>query len=157
MSEHGTSRRGLFASLAMGGGLLVAYGTLGVQGLAFLLPKRLRPRTRLLYAGRIDDYEVDGVKTVHDLRGTPVLIKRSEGGFTAFDSTCPHLGCKVRWEPDNERFFCPCHKGEFDADGVGYAGPPGDAGQSLSLVNIEVNEEAGVLYLEVQDVKGGKA
>ena len=152
-----TSRRGILASLAMGGGLIAAYGVLGLQGLAFLLPKRLRPKTRLLYAGQIADYEVGGVKTLHDLRGTPVLIKRTEAGFSAFDSTCPHLGCKVHWEPDNDRFFCPCHNGEFDTDGVGYAGPPGDAGQSLAKMNVEADPDVGVVYLEVKDVKRKKS
>ncbi len=157
MSEHDTtSRRGILASLAMGAGLVAAYGVLGLQGLAFLLPKRLRPKTRLLYAGRIDDYEIGGVNTLYDLKGTPVLVQRSEEGFTAFDSTCPHLGCKVHWEPDNDRFFCPCHNGEFRPDGVAYAGPPGDAGQSLAKMNVEANPEAGVVYLEVKDVKRGK-
>jgi len=158
MSEHDTtSRRGMLASLAMGAGLVAAYGVLGLQGLAFLLPKRLRPKTRLLYAGRIDDYEIDGVKTLYDLEGTPVLVKRSKEGFTAFDSTCPHLGCKVHWEPDNDRFFCPCHNGEFHADGVAYAGPPGDAGQSLTTMNVEADPAVGVVYLEVKDVKRRKA
>ena len=158
MSEHDTtSRRGILASLAMGGGLVAAYGVLGLQGLAFLIPKRLRPKTRLLYAGRIDGYEIGGVKTLYDLEGTPVLVQRSQEGFTAFDSTCPHLGCKVHWEPDNNRFFCPCHNGEFHPDGVAYAGPPADAGQSLAKMNVEANPDAGVVYLEVKDVKRRKA
>ena len=139
MSEHDTtSRRGILASLAMGGGLVAAYGVLGLQGLAFLLPKRLRPKTRLLYAGRIDDYEIGGVETVYDLEGTPVLVQRSEEGFTAFDSTCPHLGCKVHWEPDNDRFFCPCHAGVFDPAGKATGGPPAESGQSLARLETVV-------------------
>jgi len=157
MSDDGSTRRGVLASALMGIGLVAAYGMLGVQGLLFLLPKRLQARTRLLFAGRIDDYPVGGVRTVYDLEGTPVLIRRTEEGFTAFDSTCPHLGCKVHWEPEEDRFFCPCHKGMFDADGVAYAGPPGDAGQRLSEMNMKVEQTAGVVYLEVKNVKGRSA
>jgi len=154
MSEKDTTtRRGLLASAAMGIGLIAAYGVLGAQGLLFLLPKRLKPRTRLIFAGRIDDYVVDGVKAVQDLQGTPILIKRTASGFTAFDATCPHLGCKVHWEADTERFFCPCHSGVFDTDGVATAGPPADAGQSLTEVPLKVDETAGVVYLEVKDAK----
>ena len=154
MSDDGSTRRGVLASALMGVGLVAAYGMLGVQGLLFLLPKRLQARTRLPFAGRIDDYPVGGVRTVYDLEGTPVLIRRTEEGFTAFDSTCPHLGCKVHWEPEEDRFFCPCHKGMFDAGGVAYAGPPGDAGQILSEMDMKVDQAAGVVYLRVKDVKG---
>ena len=157
MSDEGSTRRGVLSSALMGVGLVAAYGMLGVQGLLFLLPKRLLARTRLLFAGRIEDYPLGGVRTVHDLEGTPVLIRRTEEGFTAFDSTCPHLGCKVHWEPEEDRFLCPCHKGMFHADGVAYAGPPGDAGQRLSEMNMKVDEAAGVVYLEVKDVKGRSA
>ncbi len=149
--EQQPSRRGVLASALMGLGLLAAYGTLGVQGLLFLLPRRRRPRTRLLFAGRIDDYEMDGVKTVYDLEGTAILIRRTSAGLEAFDSTCPHLGCKVLWQAEDDNFFCPCHNGIFDAAGVGIAGPPGDAGQSLSQVPLKVDEEAGVVFLEVKD------
>ena len=113
----------------------------------------LEPRTRLLFAGRVGDYPVGGVRTVYDLEGTPILIKRTEDGFKAFNSTCPHLGCKVHWEADRERFLCPCHNGEFDADGVAYSGPPADAGQRLAEVSLDIDEDAGVVYLDVKDPK----
>ena len=45
---------------------------------------------------------------------------------------CPHLGCKVHWEVQNERFFCPCHNGAFNADGEAIAGPPLDSHQNLA-------------------------
>ena len=40
--------------------------------------------------------------------------------FIALSSTCPHLGCQVRWEGQNNRYFCPCHNGTFDTDGQGH-------------------------------------
>lgn len=41
-----------------------------------------------------------------------------------FDATCTHLTCKVNYKPDENRIFCPCHKGYFDVDGRAIAGPP---------------------------------
>ncbi len=155
--EQQPSRRGVLASLLMGFGLFTAYTTLTVQGFLFLLPRRRGPRTRLLFAGQISEYALGGVKTVYDLEGTPILVKRTAGGFTAYDSTCPHLGCKVLWEPEDSRFFCPCHRGVFDVDGVATAGPPADAGQNLAQVPMRVDEEAGVVYLEVKDIKRNRA
>ncbi len=145
------TRRGLLAQILMAGGLLAAYGTLGVQGMLFLLPKRLRPRTRLLFAGQASEYQLGTVRTVYDLQGNPILIKRSADGFNAFSSTCPHLGCRVRWEEEESRFFCPCHRGVFDDQGIATAGPPADAGQRLAQVPLEVDERSGVVYVEVKD------
>jgi hypothetical protein len=53
----------------------------------------------------------------------------------------------VHWEAQNERFFCPCHNGTFDAWGVGTGGPPGDAGQSLPRYELKV--DGGLLYIAV--------
>jgi Rieske Fe-S protein len=156
-SEQQPTRRGVLASVLMGAGLVAAYGVLGIQALMFVLPKRLAVKTRLLFAGQIDDYEEGGVRTVHDLEGTPILVKREGDEFVAFNSTCPHLGCKVHWLPDEGRFLCPCHNGIFDADGVAISGPPGDAGQVLTRVAMKVDTDARIVYLEVKDPGRRKA
>jgi hypothetical protein len=66
----GASRRELLAAVLMGGGLVHAYGTLVLQGLLFLLPKRLRPKSRLIFAGRrIDQFDVGAVRTIFELDG----------------------------------------------------------------------------------------
>ena len=147
----GSSRRDVVAGALMGGGLLLAYGTLAVQSLLFLLPKRLRPRTRLLFAGRVDQFSPGTVRAFRDLEGNPILIRRGNEGFEAFSSTCPHLGCRVHWESEEGIFFCPCHRGVFDERGTAISGPPADAGQSLSHVSLKVDDTAGVIYVEVRD------
>ena len=149
------TRRDWLAKIAMGVGLLLGYGTLAVQGLLFLLPKQLKPKTRRLFVGSVDRYGVGSVESVYDLEGNEILVKRNEAGFEAYSSTCPHLGCKVQWVPDKQEFFCPCHRGVFNADGVAVSGPPADEKQDLFRVPLLV--ESGVVYLEVKDVKRRKA
>ena len=144
---EGSSRREVLVKAAMGGGLVAAYGVLAVQGLLFLVPRRDGPPTQLIFIGRKDEFPAGAVKTVHDLEGRAVLIRREEDELVAFSSVCPHLGCQVHWQEDEERFFCPCHRGLFDEDGVAYGGPPGEAGQRLAKVPLEV--DGGVVYLEV--------
>lgn len=122
----------------------------------FVLPEKRKPRIRKLFAGRIDQYEIGKVQKFYDLEGGEILVKRDKDSFRAFSSTCPHLGCKVRWESENERFFCPCHRGVFDADGIAISGPPADAGQRLSSVRLDVNEDSGVVYIEVEDAPSGR-
>ncbi len=151
------TRRQWLAKFAMGAGLLLSYGTLAVQGALFVLPERLRPKTRLLFAGLVDQYPVGGAKKFVDLVGNEILVRRSASGFVAFSSRCPHLGCRVSWEAEDETFFCPCHRGVFDKEGAGIAGPPADGGQRLDRVPLQVDEEGGVVYIEVRDTNRRKA
>jgi menaquinol-cytochrome c reductase iron-sulfur subunit len=44
--------------------------------------------------------------------------------YIAMSNICTHLGCRVRWITDQDKFFCPCHNGEFDIEGDVIAGPP---------------------------------
>ncbi len=153
------TRRAWLAGALMGAGLLASYGTLAFQVLSFLLPKRLGGATRLLFIGPVDRFAVGSVQTLFDLKGNEILVKRSESGFQAFSSVCPHLGCRVHWVAAENHFFCPCHRGVFDADGRAIAGPPAEAGQRLFPAPLKVDQESGVVYLEVEvpEEKGGKA
>ena len=157
MADEKMNRREFLSRIGMWGGMALAYGALGIQGLLFLLPERVKPKTRFLYIGQVSNYKVGQVREYTGPDGKVVLIKRTEGGFRALNSTCPHLGCKVHWEEDKQRFFCPCHSGVFAPDGTATAGPPADAGQNLAEVPLKVDTKAGVIYLEVQVAKGGHA
>jgi Rieske Fe-S protein len=44
--------------------------------------------------------------------------------YTAMSNICTHLGCRIRWIPDQGKFFCPCHNGVFDKNGNVVSGPP---------------------------------
>ncbi len=150
ISPDRETRRDWLARVAMGVGLVLSYGTLAVQALLFLLPKLLKAKTRPLFAGAVSQFKIGEVQTLRDLEGNQILVKRQAAGFQAYSSTCPHLGCKVHWEADKNRFLCPCHNGVFDADGAPVSGPPADAGQHLDEVPLRVDEESGVIYLEVK-------
>jgi nitrite reductase/ring-hydroxylating ferredoxin subunit len=156
---QGLTRRAWLAGALMGTGLLASYGTLAFQFLSFLLPERLKGKTRLLFVGQVDRFALGSVQTIMDLKGNEILVKRNESGFQAFSSVCPHLGCRVQWVPQEERFFCPCHRGVFNADGKAVAGPPADAGQRLADAPLVVDQANGVVYLEVEapKKKGGEA
>jgi len=51
---------------------------------------------------------------------------------------CPHMGCTVRWEEDEDNFVCPCHHGRFDANGQRISGPPP---RGLRVLSAELREE----------------
>ncbi|MEE8587118.1 MAG: Rieske (2Fe-2S) protein [Acidobacteriota bacterium] len=138
------------SSLAMGAGLLAGYGFLaGLLG-RFLFPSgSSKGWMFVMPVGELDQGQSLTYKTP---AGATVVIARQERtgratDFIALSSTCPHLGCQVRWEGHNNRFFCPCHNGVFDPSGVALEGPPAQAGQSLPRYPLKV--EKGLLFIEV--------
>jgi cytochrome b6-f complex iron-sulfur subunit len=147
------NRRSVLALGLMSLGLALSYGLLAAEGLLFLVPKRLKPRVRWLFAGRLDRYEPGRVQSIYDLQGNEILVKRNAKGLEAFSSICPHLGCRVHWVEDKREFLCPCHNGVFNTEGVAISGPPADAGQSLARVPLKVDETTDVVYIGVRDVK----
>ncbi len=146
-------RREFIGKLLMGSGLLVSYGTLAVEGGLFLMPPDKEVATRQLFVGKTDHFSIGQVKEAYDLQGNLILIKRrSEAEFQAFSSVCPHLGCRVNWQEEEKQFFCPCHNGVFDAEGVALSGPPAKAGQKLAEVSVVVDDPSQRVYIEVRDI-----
>ncbi len=55
----------------------------------------------------------------------------ASGQIEVLSAICPHLGCSVSWQADHDKFACPCHGGEFKANGQQILGPPPRAMDSL--------------------------
>lgn len=52
------------------------------------------------------------------------VLTENARDYIALSNICTHLGCRVRWIPDQGQFFCPCHNGVFDKSGHVVSGPP---------------------------------
>ncbi len=65
-----------------------------------------------------------GQSRITAMGGTPLIIVHSSNGFRAFNATCTHLGCLVKWDNANNNFFCPCHGGQYNKNGEVISGPP---------------------------------
>jgi len=149
------SKRDFLSKIFITFGVVFAYGLLAFEGLFFVIPKRRKTDKIKIYGGRLKQYKLGTVRAFYDLEGHEILIMRNnesglgESGLRAFSSVCPHLGCRVHWEGDKNEFFCPCHKGIFNSEGVAISGPPADAHQSLKKVSVEVDEKSQIVYIEV--------
>lgn len=53
-----------------------------------------------------------------------ILVRTPGGELRAFSALCTHLSCIVQYRSDLGHFFCACHNGHFDLNGVNIAGPP---------------------------------
>jgi len=138
------------SSVTMAGGLLAGYGTLAYVAGRFLYRDE-PPRTAWLFVIETSRMQRNDTLQFQTPAGQQVTITRvKEDGavhdFLALSTTCPHLGCRVHWEPHNNRFFCPCHNGVFDATGKATQGPPADAGQSLAHFPLRIDN--GLLFIE---------
>ncbi len=157
-SENRRKFLGKASGAAMITGLAGGYGAFGAIALRYLYPTNLDNRFWQFVI------ETDRVKVGESIRyrgpsGETVNIARQHRNgdaedFIALSSTCPHLGCQVRWEPQNSRFYCPCHNGVFDPTGVATAGPPAEAGQSLSRYPLQVAN--GLLHISVPPPQFGQ-
>jgi menaquinol-cytochrome c reductase iron-sulfur subunit len=55
---------------------------------------------------------------------TAYAILDEANTVTVLSDVCTHLGCRVRWLPEQGVFACPCHEGVFDRQGNVVSGPP---------------------------------
>lgn len=47
-----------------------------------------------------------------------VFLRRTEGGVQALNIVCPHAGCFVSFDTQQQQFYCPCHGAHFVPDGT---------------------------------------
>lgn len=144
------SRREFLGKLFMGGGLLASAVLLIRHGLAYIFPKMEPPIIRKLLVGRVGELAAGQAKEFQ-LGGQTLFLVNTENGYKVFSGICPHLGCKVKWESYNDRFFCPCHKGVFAADGDVLAGPPP---RPLDEFRVEIEDPLIYMYIEQSRQRG---
>jgi Rieske Fe-S protein len=155
-SEPVSDRRDFLSTastVVMAGGLVAGYGTFVAMAGRYVFPTEVE--TPWLFVAEANSIQPGESLAFDSPTGVKVTIARgaTDGAnrpaatddFIALSSVCPHLGCRVHWELNNGRFFCPCHNGVFDPQGKPLSGPPKAAGQELSRYPIKV--EGGLLYI----------
>lgn len=141
------SRRTFLSKLFMGGGLLASGVLLIRHALAYIFPRMEPPALRKLLVGRLAEL-APGAAKEFQIGGQTLYLVNTADGFRVFSGICTHLGCKVKWESYNDRFFCPCHKGVFAASGEVLAGPPP---RPLDQFRVEV--EGSLIYMYMEETR----
>lgn len=151
VDSRGNSRRRFLFLMLPWGIVAAAYGTLAALAVRFLFPSQRR-RQDWQFVTTTAELTMGQSLTFTSPDGSKIVVARQREGdeqdsFVALSSVCPHLGCAVHWEPHNNRFFCPCHNGAFDAAGEPTSGPPAKAGQPLTRFPLSVDR--GRLFIRV--------
>ena len=72
-------------------------------------------------------------------RDPAVLLRVADREAVAFSQNCTHLGCVVFYQPDEDRWHCPCHEGNFDTrTGQAVSGPPT---RPLGRIDLEIRDD----------------
>lgn len=113
--------------------LVVLLGATGVLGLAGLLAPIVRyafPTVNAVAATKvkvstITDLAAAGGEFDFEYQESPCsLVLQPDGSVVGLSRICTHLGCVIKWQAENKRFFCFCHAGIFSPTGVVLGGPP---------------------------------
>ena len=67
-------------------------------------------------AADITDIDV-GEAEVVDIDGDAVGVYHGEDTYHMVSAVCPHMGCRVTWNPEEPSWDCPCHGSRFGVDG----------------------------------------
>jgi len=152
-NNEGTSnRKNFIIRMAMGIGLISSFATGALYALKFLVPERKKTRYRKILITSLENLPPNTSKIFHDLSGREiVLVNTGKGleGLKAISTECTHLGCKVYYQPDKDRFFCPCHDGVFDLNGKVKSGPPPEDLKQYSVIVDEHKKNVFVLVKEI--------
>ena len=151
--EPTVDRRGFVVSVFWAAIALVASAVVTPLVAFFSGPLVLRRSPVRVRIGRLEDLPLDrpqrvefglrrrdGWVTESGRRST--WIVRREGGVTAFDPRCTHLGCAYRWRDAAQQFVCPCHNGLYDMAGRVMGGPP-----PRPLDTYPITVEDGIVYI----------
>lgn len=152
-------RRSFLAGLLAAGGAIVG-ALLAVPLVRFTLHPVLARTTEKSWSevGRADEFQdfsapVKKLVTIEQRDGwrktvaeKPVYVtKDAQGRLIVLSAVCTHLGCTVPWVEKENRFICPCHLGNFAADGTLLSGPP-----PRSMDRLETKIEDGILKIQYQ-------
>ena len=85
--------------------------------------------------------------------GAVYLRRASPDQVQAFNVTCPHAGCAVEFQPEQEGFLCPCHNSLFSLSGQRSADSP--AARDLDSLPAEIRP-GGEVWVQFQNFVTGK-
>ncbi|MBI3876524.1 MAG: Rieske (2Fe-2S) protein [Verrucomicrobia bacterium] len=154
-------------SVAIGGAISVVPVAAGVA--VYLDPlRRNAPGGTLARVTSLDSLPTDGSPVLFPVIATrvdawnrttapvgAVYVRRvSEKKLQVFTVTCPHAGCAVEFQPEQNGYFCPCHNSAFSLEGK--RTPDSPAARDLDSLDYEIRK-GGEVWVRFQQFQTGQA
>lgn len=155
--EHRFDRRQLLSALVAGMSGLIGI-VLAVPIVGYLLTPLLRRggSSSWVSLGSVADFNGQNplradYRYISQLGYTPESVRgfayvvpaMASEEMIVLSPVCTHMGCKVHWDADRQRFLCPCHGGQYLKDGLNVAGPP-----PRPLPQLPMRIENGLLMIQ---------
>jgi Rieske Fe-S protein len=122
--QHSLFTRRQFLNGLLGGWLGGLAALFLYPVLRFVFPPEREPEQVLLPLTEYGSLEPGAVKNFAWGSKPGMLKKTAEGELLALVGVCTHLDCNVAYMPEQKKFFCACHEGWYDENGVNISGPP---------------------------------
>ncbi|MFQ6082289.1 MAG: ubiquinol-cytochrome c reductase iron-sulfur subunit [Candidatus Aminicenantia bacterium] len=133
-----------FLNTLFGGWVLAFFSTLLYPIIKFIVPPYREPDEVILPFADYKDMEP--YSTRNFVWGTkPGILLKKENHYQAFVGVCTHFDCNVTYLPEKRKFYCACHEGWYDENGVNIAGPPP---APLRQLIVEINGENLIIKKE---------
>jgi len=122
------------------GGWAAALGATFISPIIrFVFPPYQEPDEVILPWADYQDMQSNSTRTFPWGSKPGIFKKNHDGTYTAFVAVCTHLDCNVSYLSEQNKFFCACHDGWYDENGVNIAGPPPNPLRRL-FISIEGEE-----------------
>lgn len=155
ITNNQTNRRDFMkATIVAIGGIIAA--TIGIPAIPYIMgPALEKQEDEWIPLGTTSKVELNTptlFKTIIETRTgwinaeeefSVYVLTENGQDFVAMSNLCTHLACRIRWIPEEDGFFCPCHNGVFAKDGSVVAGPP-----PRPLDRFETKVEEGILFVK---------
>jgi Rieske Fe-S protein len=103
-----------------------------------------RKYERLYKIGDLSHFPVGYSRMLRVESDTVLVARNDDDQFFALSTICPHKGCLVEWNREEDRMLCPCHAAYFDLKGNVLSGPA-----QQGLLSYTVNMIGESIYLKV--------
>jgi len=135
--EHSLFTRRQFLNGIIGGWLGAFLASLVYPVVKFIFPPYKEPDEVILPFSDFKDMRPNSVKSFAWGSKLGLVKKNDDDTYVAFVGVCTHLDCNVAYLNEQRKFFCACHDGWYDENGINIGGPPPKPLRRLTLIFTE--------------------
>ncbi len=132
--KHSLFSRRQFLNGIIGGWLGAFLASLVYPVVKFIFPPYKEPDEVILPFSDFKDMRPNSVKSFAWGSKLGIVKKNGDDTYVAFVGVCTHLDCNVAYLNEQRKFFCACHDGWYDENGINIGGPPPKPLRRLTLI-----------------------